>query len=104
MPSLLFLTQRIPYPPAKGEKTRTLQFLRHFRRSFEVHLGCLVDDPADEVHVPTVRGLCASSYFGKLDRARAKIGCLSGLVTGQALSVTFYRDRGLAHWVDQTIR
>lgn len=104
MPSLLFLTQRIPYPPNKGEKTRTLQFLQHFRRSYDVHLGCLVDDRRDDTHMGTVRALCASAYFAKLDRRRAKITCLSGLLTGEPLSVTFYRDRGLADWVRQTMR
>ena len=29
MPDVLFLTQRIPYPPIKGEKIRPLQILRH---------------------------------------------------------------------------
>jgi sugar transferase (PEP-CTERM/EpsH1 system associated) len=104
MPDLLFLTQRIPYPPIKGEKIRPLQILKHLRQSYDVHLGCLVDDPADQEHVPTVRGLCTTSYFATLDRARAKITCLRGLLTGAPLSVTFYHDSGLAAWVRNTLR
>ena len=104
MPSLLFLTQRIPYPPIKGEKIRPLQILKHLRRSYDVHLGCLVDDPRDQEHVPTVRALCAESYFATLDRRRAKIACLRGLLTGAPLSVTFYHDRGLADWVARVLR
>ncbi len=103
-PNLLFLTQRIPYPPMKGEKIRPLQILRYLRQSFDVHLGCLVDDPADQEHVPTVRALCASSYFATLDRARARVTCLRGLLTGAPLSVTFYHDSGLADWVRQVMR
>ena len=104
MPGLLFLTQRIPYPPTKGEKIRALQILLHLRRSFEVHLGCLVDDPRDLEHVPTVRSLCADSYFATLNRGRAKISCLRGMLTGEALSVAFYQDRGLAAWVARVLR
>jgi len=103
MPGLLFLTQRIPYPPIKGEKIRPLQILRHLRQSYEVHLGCLVDDPRDQEHIPTVQALCASSHFALLDRKRANLTCLTGLLTGEALSVTFYRDGGLARWVRRTI-
>ena len=103
MPNLLFLTQRIPYPPIKGEKIRPLQILTHLRKNYDVHLGCLVDDPADEEHVATIEALCATSHFARLDRRRAKLMCLTGLLTGEALSVTFYRDRGLAHWVRQTL-
>ena len=103
-PSLLFLTQRIPYPPIKGEKIRPLQILRHLRQSYDVHLGCLVDDPADQEHVPTVAALCVTSYFASLDRRRAKITCLRGLLTGDPLSVTFFHDRGLQDWVRTTMR
>lgn len=104
MPDLLFLTQRIPYPPHKGEKIRPLQILRHLRRSYDIHLGCLVDDPRDMEHVPIVQALCTGSYFAPLDRRRARLTCMSGLLTGEPLSVTFYRDRGLAAWVQRVLR
>jgi sugar transferase (PEP-CTERM/EpsH1 system associated) len=104
MPNLLFLTQRIPYPPIKGEKIRPLQILKHLRQSYEIHLGCLVDDPRDREHIPIVRALCADSHFAMLDRRRAKLTCLRGLLTGEPLGVTFYRDRGLAAWVRRVIR
>ena len=104
MPDLLFLTQRIPYPPIKGEKIRPLQILKHLRQSYDVHLGCLVDDPRDMEHVPTVQALCTDSFFAPLDRRRAKLTCLRGLLTGAPLSVTFYHDRGLAQWVRRVLR
>lgn len=104
MPDLLFLTQRIPYPPIKGEKIRPLQILKHLGKTYDVHLGCLMDEPSDEEHIGTVQALCASSYFARLDHRRAKLLCLRGLLTGEALSVTFYRDRGLADWVRKTVR
>ena len=103
-PSLLFLAQRIPYPPTKGEKIRHYNILRHLARSYDIHLGCLVDDPADSVHVPTVRALCADAHFATLDRGRAKVTCLAGLLRGEPLSVSFYRDRKLAAWVGRVLR
>ncbi len=95
---LLFLTQRIPYPPIKGEKIRPLQILKHLGKSFNVHLGCLIDDPRDWEHVETVRALCADAYFGGLDRRRDNISHLKALLTGQALSVSLYNHKGLADW------
>jgi sugar transferase (PEP-CTERM/EpsH1 system associated) len=103
MPDILFHTQRIPYPPMKGEKIRPLQILRHLRKSYDVHLGCLVDDPLDVQYIDTVRALCASSHFAQIDRRQKKIACLSGLLTGEPLSVTFYYDRGLGDWIKRTI-
>ena len=103
-PGLLLLTQRVPYPPTKGEKIRSWQMLQHFARDYAVHLGTLVDDPADREHLPFVGSLCASSYFAPLDRRRAKITCLAGLLTGAPLSVTFYQHRGLARWVLEALQ
>jgi len=103
MPPLLFLTQRIPYPPIKGEKIRPYHILQHLRQHFSVHLGTLVDDPADLQHIPAVQAMCAGSHFATLDRRRAKVACLRGLLTGEALSVTFFRDRGLRRWVQEVL-
>jgi sugar transferase (PEP-CTERM/EpsH1 system associated) len=101
---LLFLAQRIPYPPTKGEKIRSWPILRHLCARHRVHLGCLVDDPADWPHVDTVRALCADAHVARLDRRRARVACLRGLLTGEALSVTFYRDAGLDAWVARVLR
>ena len=103
MANLLFLTQRIPYPPNKGEKIRSFQVLRHLCQSYDVHLGCLIDDPADQPHAATVRAMCADAYFARLDRGRARLLCLRGLLTGEALSVAFFADRGLAAWTRRVL-
>ena len=103
MQDLLFLTQRIPYPPIKGEKIRPLQILKYLRQFYKIHLGCLVDDPRDLEHVDTVRALCTTSHFATLDRKRAKLTCLRGLLTGEPLSVTFYHNKALASWVRRVL-
>ncbi len=100
MANLLFLTQRTPYPPVKGEKIRSLQILRHFSRNHAIHLGCLVDDPSDWEHVDTVRALCADAHFAGLKRNLAMLTCQTGWITGEPLSFSFFHDRKLAAWVD----
>jgi sugar transferase (PEP-CTERM/EpsH1 system associated) len=100
LPDLLFLTQRIPYPPIKGEKIRPLQILRHLRQRFTVHLGCFIDDPDDWAHVPVMRELCGECHFAPLRPAVAKLACLRGLLGNEPLSKFYFQDRGLATWVD----
>ncbi len=102
-PALLLLAQRIPYPANKGEKIRLLNILRHLAQDYAIHLGTLVDDPDDVQHIPAIQALCVSSHFALLDRRRARIACLRGLLTNEALSVTFYRNPGLAAWVQQVL-
>jgi sugar transferase (PEP-CTERM/EpsH1 system associated) len=102
-PSLLFLTQRLPYPPIKGEKIRQYQILRHLAARFTIDLGCLIDDPADRPFVSAVQALCRSVHAPAIDRRCARIRCLSGLLTNEALSVTFFRHRGLRRWVEDIV-
>ncbi len=60
MARLLFLAHRLPYPPDKGDRIRSWHILEYLSRRFEVELGCLSDDPADQDHLPKLRGLCAA--------------------------------------------
>jgi len=99
MPELLFLTQRIPYPPIKGEKIRPLQILRFLRQRYTVHLGCLVDEEVDWQYVPELEKLCGETHFAPLDPRVAKLACLRGLLTGDPLSVIYFYNRGLDRWV-----
>ncbi len=103
MPDLLFLTQRLPYPPIKGEKIRPLQILKYLTRSYDVYVGCLIDDPADAQHIPTIKAMVRDIHVATLNPKIAKIACLRGLLTGESLSVTFFRDAGLTRWVRDVI-
>jgi sugar transferase (PEP-CTERM/EpsH1 system associated) len=103
MPDLLFLMQRLPYPLIKGEKIRNWHLLNYFRRWYDIHFGCLIDDPADMEYIETVRGLCADLYAEPLDRRRAKIACARGLLTGEPLSVVFFQNSGLRRWVKDVV-
>ncbi len=103
MPDLLFLTQRLPYPPIKGEKIRPLQILKYLVRRYDVHLGCLTDDVSDAQHVDTIRSMCRGIHVAPLNRKVAKLTCLRGLLTGEPLSTSFFRDRGLMRWVRDVI-
>jgi sugar transferase (PEP-CTERM/EpsH1 system associated) len=104
MPDLLFLTQRLPYPPIKGEKIRPLQILKYLLKWYDVHLGCLIDDPSDAQHIDTIRAMCRDIHVATLNRRVAKLTCARALLTGDALSVAYFRDWGLTRWVRDVVQ
>jgi polysaccharide biosynthesis protein PslH len=99
MPDLLFLAQRLPYPPTKGEKIRAFHELKYLSQWYDIHLGCLIDDPDDRQYIETIRPMCRDLHVAQINRRLRRVTCLRGLLTNQALSVTYFRDRGLADWV-----
>ena len=73
MANILYLVHRLPYPPNKGDKVRSYHLLKHLARQHRVFLGTFIDDPEDEVHVATVRALCADLHVSRLNPRLARI-------------------------------
>ncbi|MYM62028.1 TIGR03087 family PEP-CTERM/XrtA system glycosyltransferase [Pseudomaricurvus sp. HS19] len=102
-PGLLFLAHRIPYPPDKGDKIRSYNLLRFLSRSYDIHLGAFVDDEADWQYRDTLMGICKSVKLVALHPGMARIRSLVGLLTGEALSLPYYRSPVMSAWVDDVI-
>lgn len=57
-PTLLFLVHRVPFPPDKGDRIRTYQFLRYLAERADVYLACLADEPVENYVSETLNRLC----------------------------------------------
>lgn len=103
MKNLLFLVHRIPYPPNKGDKIRSYNFLKGIAAHYNIHLAAFIDDPEDWQYVTKVEEITDSSLFVHLNPSLAKIKSLSGLLTNKALSLPYYQSNKVQNWVDATI-
>lgn len=103
MGRLLYLVHRIPYPPNKGDKIRSFNVLKALAKDHDVVLGCFVDDPADLEHVDVLHQYCQDVFVRSIDPKRRKVAALHGLLTGEALSIAFYRDAAFQRWVTNQI-
>jgi sugar transferase (PEP-CTERM/EpsH1 system associated) len=99
MRDLIFIAHRIPYPPDKGEKIRGFNLLKHLSRSYRIHLGCLVDEPADMQHLSALREWCVDVAGFQIDKRRQKLKALATLRPGRPLMLDYYHHPGLQRWV-----
>jgi sugar transferase (PEP-CTERM/EpsH1 system associated) len=99
--NILFLSQRVPEPPNKGDKIRSHHFARRLAARHAVHVACLADDPADETHVDAARKWAASVTWRR--RSRAESAWRAGLsaLRGRALTAGFFHSGSLADAVRQ---
>lgn len=104
MKPLLFLSQRIPYPPNKGDKLRSFAVLKHLSRRYQVHLGSFIDDPDDWRHVDALRAYCADLCCVGLHSRWGKVRSLAGFVNGRSLSEIYFHSHGLVRWVRRVMR
>ncbi len=103
MKNLLYLVHRLPYPPNKGDKITSFNQLKYLSARYNVFLGCFVDDPLDWQYVNKVEKYCADLCTVRLNPATSKFLSLQGFLTGEALSLPYYRNRVLQNWVDKVL-
>lgn len=103
MQDLLFLCHRIPFPPDKGDKIRSYQFLRHLSRSYRIHLACQVDDKDDLQHLPALSEFCCDVKAVNNGGLLRQLKALPALARGLPLSVGMFSSGALNDWVRQKI-
>jgi sugar transferase (PEP-CTERM/EpsH1 system associated) len=101
---LLFLSQRIPYPPNKGDKIRSFNILKHLSATHRIHLACFIDDEADWAETPALDEYCVQTHFVRLNPTTAKLRSLKAFATGDALNLPYFYDGALDSWIQQTIQ
>jgi sugar transferase (PEP-CTERM/EpsH1 system associated) len=89
---VVFLCQRVPWPPDRGDRITTWHFLQHLlARGAEVAVGCFQEEERDAEGVAFLAGRCREIVAPRLCRRRAKLTSLRGLLTGEALTLPFFR-------------
>lgn len=99
MADILFLGHRIPYPPNKGDKIRSWNFLAHMAAHHRVHLGCFIDDPADWDHVDVLLDVCQETNFVRLPRSPVRPGNAGALLNGMPITIRHFRRAAMLRWV-----
>lgn len=101
---ILFLAQRVPFPPNRGDKITTFHEIRHLSRDHDVFVACLADGVEDLEHIrglmPFVRGVEAVP----ISRTRARARALASIVTGTPLTVAYFREPALRDRIRALVR
>lgn len=98
--NILFLAHRIPFPPDKGDKIRSLQLIRHLSRHHRIFLGTLLSEASDEDYIPELEKYCRIVYAAP-SPGRARL--LLGLFSRKPFSVTHFYNTDLQAFVDTTL-
>jgi sugar transferase (PEP-CTERM/EpsH1 system associated) len=92
----VFLCQRVPWPPDRGDRITTWHFLQHLlQRGATVQVGCFQEEDRDAESVAFLASRCAEVVAPRMSRRWRKLTSLRGLVTGEALTLPFFRDAAL---------
>jgi sugar transferase (PEP-CTERM/EpsH1 system associated) len=98
---VLFLSQRVPFPPDRGDRITTHHFLQHLLAGgADVRVGCLSDEATDEESIRHLAGQVREIHAPRIRRSWRKITSLRGLCDGSPLTNKFYFHASLKARVD----
>jgi sugar transferase (PEP-CTERM/EpsH1 system associated) len=100
-PALVFLCQRLPYPPIKGERITSYNLLRHLARNYRVFVGTFIDDPADRPEVDKLRSMVEGLHVEEIAKPWAYARALPRWLLGEPISFALFRSRRLGRWLDE---
>ena len=98
---ILFLSQRVPYPPNRGDKITTWRLVERFHREHEVRCVAFAHDPGD---LEAADQLCDKGILTipiKHNERTKKLRSLPLFLTRQPLTLGVYGSRSLQSKVDE---
>jgi len=101
---ILFLAQRVPYPPHRGDKITTYHEIKHLSRSHEVVVACLADGVEDLRHDGGLKPFVRAIEAIPVSPAKARIRALASIVTGSPLTLAYYREPALFDRIRNLVR
>src|SRR5215469_14193707 len=103
-PALLFLSQRLPYPPNKGEKITSFNIVRHLNKRFAIHIGTFIDTQEDVPEIERLRPYCASMHVSRISKPWAWGPAALRWLGGAPLSFALFRSAELKAYVRKVIK
>ena len=104
MANILYLAHRIPYPPDKGDKISSFNFLRHLSVRHQVFLGAFVDSEDDWQHVDTLKTYCADLKLIGIRPLPRKLWSARAMLGSRSLTEAYYGSADMQAWVDTTVK
>ena len=101
---ILFLSQRVPYPPNKGDKLRSFNEIKYLSRSHQISLVCLSDNEADILHAQELLAYCSSVDIVPLSPLRSRINAMLALFSVVPLTCAYFYSPALQELVTRKLR
>jgi sugar transferase (PEP-CTERM/EpsH1 system associated) len=92
---ILFLAQRVPYPPNRGDKIPTYHYVRHLARAHAVTVACLADGAADLANVAGLEPLVNAVIAVPRSRMGSRLRAVRALAGRRPLTVAYFDEPAL---------
>lgn len=92
---ILYATQRVPFPPNRGDKLAAYHAVRHLARSHRVTVAAPADSSQELENAEALRGLGVDVLTAALPPWRSRLAVVRALLAGRPLSPAFFASEEL---------
>ncbi len=100
---LLFLANRVPYPPYRGDKLKIFNLAKRLNKDHELHLLTFAQTPEDLTYKTELEKIFKEVHFVYLPKWKSAINCLSAIWDSKPLQVLYFRSAELQRQLDSMI-
>jgi sugar transferase (PEP-CTERM/EpsH1 system associated) len=102
---ILFLTQRVPYPPNRGDKIPNFHYIRHLAQEHEVVVACLADGRNDLTNAAGLSTIVTEVEAVPRSPIRSRLRALGALaVRNRSLTAAYFDEPELRRRVRRMLR
>ena len=103
MKRILHIAHRLPYPPNKGDKIRTYNFLKFLSKRHDLYLATLVDDAKDLLAVSKLENQVNGLMYERIDQPGRSLLSLREIIRRRSITVCHFYSRRLQDKIDNLI-
>lgn len=100
---ILFLANRVPYPPYRGDKLKIFNLARRLSGRHELHLLTFAQTQEDLGYKAELEKVFKEVHFVYLPKWKSALNCLRGLWDSKPLQVLYFQSRELQKQLDALI-
>ena len=100
---LLFLANRVPYPPYRGDKLKIYNLARRLKDKHELHLLTFAQTPEDLTYKTELEKIFKEVHFVYLPKWKSAMNCLQGIWNSKPLQVLYFQSVELQQQLDKLI-
>lgn len=102
--NILFITARFPFPPVKGDKLRSLCFIKELSQRHTIHLLSFTEFPGGGQHIETLEKYCEKVKVVYLPRWRSILNMLANTCTKIPFQVCYFSSNKMKRLVGDALR
>lgn len=100
---ILFLANRVPYPPYRGDKLKIFNLAKRLKGRHELHLLTFAQTKDDLTYKAELEKIFTEVHFVYLPKWRSAINCLAGLWDNTPLQVLYFHSAELRNKLNEVI-